>query len=199
MPVVSYNTDYAGIIVKVDPAQSPIFEALVKEALGKIYSKPVGKGLIDGIINNGAAQFGYKVAIMRPDMTADKGAGDQTWKGGSRAMRISEDNACNGTGSVTRIDWNPNVTAGPDGARPPFIGLAHELVHALHNLMGNASKDTRKEEKRTVGLNAYLNVLPNENAIRQEHNVSHRASYKSEDFGDIIHNPAKHGALFTRL
>ncbi len=191
-----YPTPYKDIVVKCDPAQSVMFPEIVKEALAKIASKPTGKLLLDSIVASGQAKFGYKVAIMRPDMTyGETVKGKQDWKGGSRAVRQHEQNACNGTGVVTMVYWNPNVISNPDGSRPSFIGLAHELVHALHNLNGNASADTKEEEARTVGLNQYLNVPPNENRIRKEHGVPGRTKYESEDFGTTVHDATTYGAL----
>lgn len=198
MGMQNFNTRFNGIIVKVDPAKSPTFAFLVEEALNTIYSKPVGRRMIDDIVAKGKSQFGYKVCIMRPLMVAgpNEKTGKKDWKGGSRAVRVSEENACNETGTVTMIEWNPNVIANPDGARPSFIGLAHELVHALHNLLGEALKETREEEEMTVGLNAWLTYPPNENLIRQEHHVPHRAKYESEDFGSVYHDEAQFGKLF---
>lgn len=200
-------TGYAGIVTRVDPAASPIYHALVVEALDKINSQPVGKMLLHGIAAKGRFRFGggavpegYKVCIMRPLMEHEhKPEGQIGWKGTNTAVRFNEADASDPTkGTNTKVLWNPNIVNTPDGARPPFIALAHELIHALHNIEGSASADTRTEEARTVGLNSYLAVLPNENAIRREHEVPHRSAYMSEDFGNEIHDPAQFGALYTR-
>ncbi len=196
------DTPYADIKIKVDQAVSPMFGALVKDALAKIYSKPNGKILIDRIVNEGAvnATIQAKVVIMR---AASMEYGDipnknrRDWKGGSKAVRLSEAKASNGTGTGTAVYWNPNTIETPDGARPSFVALAHELCHALHNLNGNAIALLRSEEEWTVGLNAQLANGPNENQIRFEHGVSHRATYISEDF-DLAHDEGAFGALFVK-
>jgi hypothetical protein len=189
MPTQDFQTNFRGIIVRVDPEVSSTFLALVNKALNDINSQPVGQGLLNAIVNSGEPQFGYKVCIMRSNMVYGPGPVGQDppvegnrWMGGSRAKRANEDNACNGRGTVTRIDWNPNVINTPDGSRPSFIGLAHELVHALRNLLGTASSDPRVEEESTVGLNGQNQAGPNENMIRQEHGVPRRAQYTSDIF-----------------
>lgn len=196
MPKQDYPTPYQGIVIKCDPQLSLMFPEIVKEALAKIYSVATGKLLLDSIVASGQAKFGYKVAILRPEMAYGPTVnGKSDWKGGSRAVRQNEQNACNGTGVVTMVYWNPNVISNPDGARPSFVGLAHELVHALHNLNGDASADTKEEEARTVGLNQYLSVPPNENRIRKEHGVPGRTKYESEDFGTTVHDATTYGSL----
>lgn len=177
------QTDYDGIIIRLrNPNESVHFPQLVKDALKTIDSKPVGKELLSEIVKlSGKKQFGYTVCIMRPaDLSfADKndGRGAQ-WSSGSIAVRIREDKACNGTGTVTQVIWNANIIETPDGSRPSFIALAHEMIHALYNLKGEAFKNTSDEEYRTVGLPPVANARAiTENKIRDEHNVPLRAAY----------------------
>lgn len=177
------HTDFEGIIVRLrSPNESVHFPQLVKEALAKINSEPVGKKLLSEIVTlQGRKKFGYTVCIMRPGGLSiqDKGNGKgPQWSSGSVAKRSSEADACNGTGCVTAVTWNANVIETPDGSRPTFIALAHELVHALYNLKGEAHADTSAEEYRTVGLAPVANAREiTENKIRAEHNVPLRASY----------------------
>jgi Effector protein len=50
---------------------------------------------------------------------------------------VREDNAKNGTGAASGVAWNSNVWDIPgERRRPPYIGLAHELIHAWHNAYG---------------------------------------------------------------
>jgi hypothetical protein len=187
-----FNTAFTGIMVKADQALHPMFVPLVKEALDKIYSKPVGRQLIDDIQTRGAAKYGFKVAIRCPQIIrASAPAVLPDFSPGSSAKRaMPELDACwiqgqpRGKGAVTSVIWNPNVIASPDGARPAFIGLAHELVHARRNLLGIASRDDRMEEEHTVGLNLTGDGVT-ENAIRAEHGVPARARYGFPD-GDIV-------------
>lgn len=177
MPSQLYDTGYAGIKVRIDTDQSPMYVAMVKEALNKIYSKPVGKLLIDNIVANGVAQFGYKVCIQRPNMEVVDVNGMKFMGAGNLAVRGHELNACNGTGTVTAIKYNQNTILTPDGSRPNFIGLAHEMVHALHNLLGTALNDTTQEEHWTVGIGNFVGTAICENTIRAEHGVPLRLAY----------------------
>jgi hypothetical protein len=73
--------------------------------------------------------------------------------------------------------------------RPPFVALAHELVHAFHYLSGSCYRAANggikdggntglmEEEMRTVGCEKYLGETPSENAIRQEHSIRLRTTY----------------------
>lgn len=181
--VQDHPTNYAGVIVRLrDPSESAMFVPIVKEALNKIYSKKYGKRLLDGITSlSGRAKFGYTVCIMRPSSMeiGDKGDGKGIqWYGGSIAIRGDEKAACDGTGSVTAIKWHPNMLSTPDGARPNFIALGHEMIHAWYNLRGAAFLDTAEEEYRTVGIAPRANTRSvNENKMRGEHGVPLRIAY----------------------
>ena len=98
--------------------------------------------------------------------------------GGNLARRGDEANACiPGVGTVTAVKYNPNTIITPDGSRPNFIGLAHELVHAMHNLAGDASAIANLEEFRTVGINDFADEAICENTIRAEHKIPLRKVY----------------------
>ena len=173
-------TPYQGIIVRCGQ-QDIYYAGSVNIALQTIASKRVGRSLLRSIVErNDRAQDGFTVVILKPKshaMADDKtGKLITTWT--NKAVRFSEDNACNGTGTRTSVSWNPNILTSPDGSRPPFIALAHELIHAMQNLRGTAFKDTKKEEYATVGLGDYANLRKrNENAIRAEHGVAPRTQY----------------------
>lgn len=186
MPNVDTPYDgYPGIIIRTDPAKNPTFPLTVKEQLDLIASKPIGKKLLEKIsASKTPAKFGYKVAIMRADNTVDLTGDDAKWNGGNVCIRTSEAEACNGTGSTCAVKYNPNVFKTPDGERPPWIGLAHELCHALHNLDGTAIKNVAEEENKTVGLGDYAEgqskddkALITENKIRKEHKLKPRKNY----------------------
>jgi hypothetical protein len=180
---VDHNTRFDGIIVRLrGDSESAMFPGIVNEALAKISSKPVGKTLIDGIVSQaGKKKYGYTVCIMRPaDMSiVDKndGKGPQ-WSAGSVCKRGDEAASCGGTGSVSAVTWNPNGISTPDGSRPSFIGLAHELIHAYYNLLGTAMMNAKDEEYRTVGLAPHANTRDiTENKIRSEHGIPARDAY----------------------
>ncbi|EPJ53721.1 MAG: hypothetical protein OFPI_09380 [Osedax symbiont Rs2] len=110
---------------------------MVNERLHRINSKPTGKKLLEAIDTKGRAQYGYKVCILRPDMNVTTINNAIFIGGGNLARRGDEGNACiPGVGTVTMVRYNQNTISTPDGSQPNFIGLAHELVHAIHNLAG---------------------------------------------------------------
>jgi hypothetical protein len=174
---VDTNTRWDGIIVRMRSADESIsYPTIVLEALNKIYSKPVGKALLDQIVAGVAKkQFGFTVCIMRPGKME---VVDHKWQGGSIAKRGNEANACNGVGSITSVTWHCNMMSTPDGERPPYIALAHELIHALYNLKGEAFSDASHEEYRTVGLAPVADAREiTENKIRAEHDIPLRTAY----------------------
>jgi hypothetical protein len=74
-------------------------------------------------------------------------------------------------GTATLVKWNyANQSA--LGFRPPHIGLAHELVHALHNQRGDqAGYDTNTPtgvlyEYQCVGLGSFAGGAISENTVR---------------------------------
>jgi len=73
----------------------------------------------------------------------------------------------NGRGSVSKVRFSNSRRQLTSGlVNPPFIALAHELVHALHSLRGEIKKNTTDEENRTVGLQTYAGEKLSENAFR---------------------------------
>lgn len=98
-----------------------------------------------------------------------------------------------GSGLGAMVRYNPNVehqynTIGVN--TPPFIALAHELIHAMHVMSGDlkkaydwdngtpgSSNGAILEEARTVGLGRYADTRISENAIRREHNLALRTFY----------------------
>jgi hypothetical protein len=182
--MADHPTIFQGVIVRCGGSDL-YYPGLVSQALQAIASKPMGRSLLRSITDRvDRAVGGFTVAINKPKSHAqsdgDQGKLVTTWT--NKAVRFNEDDACNGNGTRTAVYWNPNILAAPDGARPPFIALAHELIHAMQNLRGTAYKDTRKEEFSTVGLYDYKNKRKrNENAIRAEHGIALRTSYYGLD------------------
>jgi hypothetical protein len=66
---------------------------------------------------------------------------------------------------------------------PPYIALAHELIHCLHTLSGDwvsrgsLAERIKVEEARTVGAGHYNQTRISENAIRAEHGLKKRRFY----------------------
>jgi hypothetical protein len=83
----------------------------------------------------------------------------------------------NGTGSAANVKFSNSVRKLNSGLdSPPFVGLGHELIHALHSLQGE-NKGGSEEEKRTVGIGQYASEVISENALRKDANLPLRMQY----------------------
>jgi hypothetical protein len=183
------NTKWAGLIIRTKATDSKLFVGLVTDALDKINSKPVGKALLDTIAAEvGKAKFGYTVCIM-PKASIKNSFGPlirwRTYEKGSVTVTGNEEAASNGTGAISSIKWDPKNEETPDGSRPPFIALAHELIHCMHNLLGTShiigGDDAKKlDEMRVTGLKGYEQEPISENRIRKEHGIAYRNSYSGK-------------------
>jgi len=181
------QTDYPGIIIRMkNQHDSVLFPTLVKKALADIAITAAGRKLLAGISQRVRYQkFGYTVCIMRANMHYDEGC-VTGWLGTNVAKRGNEKDATSGGHSVTAITYNPNMINTPDGARPPWVGLAHELIHAYYNLKGkgrpsgkiiNRNGEVEQEEMATVGLGPGPHRSITENLIRQQANLPLRETY----------------------
>jgi hypothetical protein len=176
MPLIDYDAaNYPGIRI-LDGGGASSFALSCKEALNKIVGKPLGRRLLLEISQHAPTfnAWGGGIKIYRSELAVELG--------GSKAAPVSEDLAkAPGRGSASGVSWNSNVCVIPgQGPRPPFIGLAHELIHAWHNALGTKKADYDDEESFTVGLGAYMMPGPNgitENMIRLEHGVPIRHKY----------------------
>lgn len=182
-------TIYKGIIVRMSNASdSVLFPTLVQDALTKIAATATGRKLLAGIDRRShLAKFGYTVCILRADMRYDPGCVTR-WVGTNVAKRGDEAAATTlGRGGITAIKYNANMIDTPDGARPSWVGLAHELIHAYYNLKGkgrpdseeefNVTGNVKKEEMLTVGLGAGPHRSITENKIRAEAGLPLRTTY----------------------
>jgi hypothetical protein len=195
------QSSYPGIVIVTegDPGD---FANVVNTALLTIGSGPMGRMLLLSIGQDGPdAPRGAKVTIR--DAARYYGRSNVS-------IRFNETHACwqapqgaqgaptEGSGTFTTIYWDPNITQTPDGVRPYWIGLAHELIHARRNLLGIGHlNDNRTEELHTVGLS--LSGSPggisqhdrgrwgpiSENDIRAEHGIVPRTRYSFPD-GAIV-------------
>jgi hypothetical protein len=196
------DTDFAGIKIELRDtggtstfsgdwsADSTKFVGMVKAALKKIYEKPVGKQMIDTIVANvGKGKDGVTVKISAKKslkvLTYGGLFSKRTYERGSSTNANLQASSTLGAGSCSLIAWDPIHNSTPDGSRPPFIALAHELVHAYHNIRGTAratqvgdvSGDRTTDEALTVGLRGFEKEPVSENRIRREHGISFRTSY----------------------
>ncbi len=193
---------YPGIIIRMNSeSDSVVFPTLVNRALDTIASKATGFKLLNGIANRAKqAKFGFTVCIKRANMhysypcraketqleTISTQPKPLLMAGTNKAVRGNETEAINGVGSITAITYNANMISTPDGDRPAWIGLAHELIHAYYNLKGkglgsgtvmNVNGAVEQEEMATVGLGDVKQRSITENKIRSEHGLPIRKTY----------------------
>ena len=99
-----------------------------------------------------------------------------------------------GDGAAATVTWNPTGESASQGelvpppawdARPPWIALAHELIHAWHDVTGRVVFDlsdpecSMYEEYMTVGIPPYDGEACTENLFRRLHKVNVRHYYGS--------------------
>ena len=180
MPLHSYNATYPNIRID-DPGGASTYLLSTREALDNIDAQAGGQMLLQRI--NAGQPFGTwngVVKILRPN-TIPADINNPGAEGGNRAVAINELHAKGGGGTPSAVYWNPNIWSVPGkGSRPPFIGLAHELVHAMHNAEGTKKNSYDEEEEFTVGLGQYAVANINsvtENRIRIEHGIALRHEY----------------------
>ena len=178
------DTNYPGIMI--DDGGGPTFHLTVREALGLLITKPIGRDLLSGICNSPAPGFGpwsnAKVKLMRGTGTHVPDAGASGPEGGSVAIAVgATQNAFeDGVGCPAAVKWNPNIFVTPSGSRRPFIGLAHELIHALHYTTGTRLRggdEPGNEEFQTVGLGQYEGSAITERKIRAAFGIADRTQY----------------------
>ena len=155
--MVTTQTKWNGVVIKTRPGDSKAFTGQVHAALDEIASQPAGKQLLQEIGDHQSNdKFGYKVAIM-PQASEKRQTlfgRPRTYADGNVTRSASDQKASTpGEGTVSSVKWNPQQTVTPDGKRPPFIGLAHEMIHAHNNLKGESSLIS-KPSSSTAGMGA---------------------------------------------
>jgi hypothetical protein len=191
----------------LDPGKFAEFACRVKMDLALIASKPIGADLLRliGLRHGGTGiEAGHKVYIA-PKLSyvrakskrlgfASKHLGFQTSSApdAMRRGRLGDHIRLAGKGhsSVVRyinraldpkIDVKKTTQTGV--TTPAWISLAHELIHAFHDISGNKYTDrvdgVQREELYTTGLGPYANTRISEAAIRKEHGFPLRTHYYS--------------------
>jgi hypothetical protein len=99
-----------------------------------------------------------------------------------------------GNGSSALVLFDPDIAAGPDGDRPSWIALGHELVHAYHYVTGtcaralagstNADSGLSEEEMQTIETRGYQRQKPSENWLRDGVRLPDRTCYSGYDFAN---------------
>jgi hypothetical protein len=169
------STGHGCILVFGDTGTDSAAAPVVIQALEAIWKTPSGLELIKGITNSRVAvgkEGGYKVKIYTPATVGQ--------------LRLSFFGNCckparTDIPSRSAVMWDPNSTSTPQGERPAFIGLAHELIHAYHFANGVAKQDYDAEEDFAIGLIPYATNNITENKIRAENNLPPRASRGADD------------------
>jgi hypothetical protein len=201
------------VLTPLPPIEQAYFMSATRQCLGQIRSRPIGKellrlislrcqgvgsragGLTCTIYMSGGSMTGWKksakayikkaIGGTHAPETGQQGSLRETrrlaW--GGRQISIA------GVGRSATVGYNPFISydvmlfARIGVSTPPFIALAHELVHCLHTLSGDAAPDSEDEnamdveEARTVGAGRYRHTRISENAIRAEHGIALRRWY----------------------
>lgn len=200
--------------IRIGRHTSPNFPDDVAEALGKIGEGPSGRRLLEAI--EGLSVREKTVTIVEaapnePPSTLPRLTPSQRIALGSHptlddfreaiSQHATGSNASDQRGIAAEVAWRKSMAeTNLDGEGVPvpgtdpshaFISLAHELVHAKHQLAGTmlhggkirsrastAETPSGQEELRATGLGPYANTAePSENAIRAEHGLPLRQAY----------------------
>ncbi|SEG90513.1 TcdA/TcdB catalytic glycosyltransferase domain-containing protein [Actinacidiphila yanglinensis] len=178
------ESGFPGISVRWDPEVDPTFLLTVQAQLRRIAERPVGKALLEGIGNSGTtsrlpAWQQAKVKIQRVGAGTVIGDGPRFMAhGGNVTMPINGEAASDRErGTLSLVKYNPNAWETADGLRPPFIGLAHELIHVWRNLNGRSAVGAADDEGQVVGFREAAELEITENRIRAEHGLAPRRTY----------------------
>lgn len=206
MPEVLWDHAHPGIYIDVglgtrvriavNKVKEGSFFQLACDALNTIRSRPIGKALLKTITAKcqmDSDRKDMKVVIVEAGEGMDN---EQSAFNKGDAVRVpGQSDFCAfvaGKGSGSTVYWNPEESQVKGVVTRPFLSLAHELIHAMHDLHGDLvglpkgpMKDPTSgrahEEARTVGLGIYDDEPICENAIRKEHNIGARTSYGGSD------------------
>jgi hypothetical protein len=212
MSEVQWSSDYPGIFIEDQHGMS--FKFSTDKALKSIAAKPVGKDLLSLLSKRHqgiGTSAGKKIVITLGQGTLGGNSSmSQTFQGTTgggtevrNAARPGTRIRLPGSGKGSNVQYNPNIEHQYTGAAtvktPPFVALAHELIHALHSISGDVTKDYSwnngthasscgaiLEEAKTMGLGIFMNMRICENAIRRENGLPLRAFYSSPgDCGNL--------------
>jgi Effector protein len=203
MAQVLWQNDYPGIFI--DDQFGASFVLKTREALETIASKQVGSDLLSLLTKRSqgtgtAAGKTIVIALGQGTLGAVKTVHLTQQTSIAEVNEILQAHLAGknyrlpGTGSGSEVLYHPNAEhqySSAIGIRtPPFVALAHELVHALHAISGEvikpynwnngsavSSSGAILEEARTVGLGRYQNTRISENAVRREHGLLLRTYY----------------------
>ena len=213
MAEISWRNEYPGILIEDRSGVSFVFKT--RQALDKIASGSIGKNLLSILSKRHqgiGTSKGKRIVItlgqgtltgpssMQLTAQSSTGAGNEV----RRAPMAGTNVRLPGSGMGSNVHYNPNIehqyTQAATVKTPPFVALAHELIHALHSISGDVVKPYSwtngtvisscgaiLEEARTVGLGIYSNIRICENAIRREHGLPERTFYSANGDCDNLH------------
>ena len=186
-PVRNYRdseTGFHGIHVRWDPNVDPTFIHTVQEQLELLASKPVGKRLLESIGQSSATtslsnwqHAKVKIERVGAGTVIDDDPSFMLHAGNVTISTNSNSATTEGKGAPSLVRYNPNAWETADGLRPPFIGLAHELIHVQRNLHGLSNSRTESDEAEVVGFRESSTLEFTENKIRAEHGLAPRSTY----------------------
>lgn len=184
MQFILWDEGHPGIkIVTGKPSQPTDFFDKCSAALNKIRSKPIGKGLLKTLsakcLMSEKTVFidYYQASLAGVQGNPTEAYGYQQVDAEGRVFFMP------GKGQSASVSWWPEDPGPPYAPRPPFVGLAHELIHALYILHGLQIADTNTtqglaiNESQVVGLGRFKDEPFTENAIRGEHGIDLRLQY----------------------
>jgi hypothetical protein len=205
-------TPFTGIYVESnwqrgikDPFQRHLYYANVCRALQKISTYTLGKELLDLIAKRnagiGTSASGVERSVtIRPNAPGKEGASAFAWKEEQkfhRTIKLKGGGTMMGAGKGSRSilyvpcdDKSDAMFTKLAGVNTPtWLALAHELIHAYHQLSGTSYKEevtapgggVKREEMVTTGLGVYKNTRLSENAIRREAGLPPRNHYTFPD------------------
>lgn len=200
MQFILWDENHPGIkIVTGKPSHPADFFDRCNTALNRIRSRPIGKGLLKTIaakcLMSGKSVFidYYQASLAGVQGDVTEAYGYQKMDDEGRVFFMP------GNGQSASVSWWPDDPGPPYAERPAFVGLAHELIHALHIVHGQQIADTNStqglaiNEAQVVGLGRFKDEPFTENAIRDEHGITLRTQYLKEGT-DFAKDPVVTGA-----
>ena len=230
----TWNANYPHILIARDlyrgfkwvPAS---FRGDVTTALGEIAAQPVGRDMLTDM-SEACGRQGHVVIIeygstgscaipmnnvspaeRQKIQVRDAAGPDPVALNGNPDIRLQRIEGRRfefqrGRGSSAVVAFMNDGDPPPDdAARPLYIALAHELVHAYHYVLGACTRapigmigqgvndnGRMEEEMRTVGFGKFEYEVPSENAIREEHHLGRRASYVPDNPWPLLHEALPH-------
>jgi hypothetical protein len=185
------------------PAGDPNFMSQARMSLNILRSRPCGVALLRALSDATRATGNQTVIAKSPFSSAaytddiSEGFLAQLRQPGTRHLvdAALPKTAQRGRGCSAIAYWSPsNRIMGSSEERPAYLPLAHELVHALHYMLGDCARPPEnisewqtkdcglaEEEARTVGIGPYQYPAkalgPCENEFRAAFGMNPRTEY----------------------